>query len=338
VSETKPPLRWGLIGLGWVAADFMLPAIAQNPGSKVLACLGSSEEKSRAFAARFKLERAYASLDAMMADRDIDAVYVATPNAIHREAVEAAARAGKHVLCEKPFSMTIDDAQAMTEACKRAGVVLRVAHQMRCEEVLARARDIVRSGRLGKIAAISLERASANPPRTTWRKDVTQSGVVFDVGVHLLDQIQWIAGEHFVEVMAFTYPDRARGEPDNQITVLGRLEGEGHATVRATREVASAENNLIVEGSEATLITSPLRFVAEHWLRVRDKSETAEERFPASPAYAWEVRAFEDDVHGKRSVLPTGEEGTQLVAVTRAVLDSVQQRRTVAVAQGSSSG
>jgi myo-inositol 2-dehydrogenase/D-chiro-inositol 1-dehydrogenase len=225
--------------------------------------------------------------------------------------------------------MRAEDARAMTEACAHAGVVLRIAHQMRLEAVLARAREIVRSGRLGRIAAVSLERASANPPRTTWRRDVAQSGVVFDVGVHLLDQVQWITGQNFAEVAAFTTPDRARGEPDNQITVLGCLEGGAHAVVRATREVASAENNLIVEGSDATLITSALRFVPEHTLTIRDQTTTTEERFPASPAYAWEIQAFEQDVRGSRSVLPDGDEGTQMVAVTCAVLEAVAQRRIV---------
>ena len=302
------------------------------PGSKLVACLGSSAEKSKSFAAHFAIGHAHPTLDALLADDAIDAVYVATPNALHRDVVVAAARAGKHVLCEKPFAMDVADARAMTQACAAAGVTLRIAHQMRLEAVLARAREIVRSGRLGRIAAISLERASANPPRTTWRTDVAQSGVVFDVGVHLLDQVQWITGQKFAEVTAFTSPDRAAGQPDNQITVLGRLDGDGgHAVVRASREIASAENNLIVEGSAATLITSALRFVPEHTLNVRDKSGTVEERFPASPAYEWEVRAFEQDVQNKRSVLPDGDESAQMVAVTCAVLDAVTQRRTIAV-------
>ena len=332
MSDATKPLGWGVIGTGWVAADFAVPAMLKCPGSRLVACLGSAAEKSKAFAERFGIEHAHPTLESLLANSAVDAVYVATPNALHRDVVVAAARAGKHVLCEKPFAMTVADAHAMTQACAEARVVLRVAHQMRLEAVLDRARAIVRSGRLGKVAAVSLERASANPPRTTWRKDAAQSGVVFDVGVHLLDQIQWITGQRFVEVAAVTSPDRANGEPDNQITVLGRLDGDAHAVARATREVASAENNLIVEGSEATLITSALRFVPEHTLTVRDRSGSAEERFPASPAYEWEMRAFEDDVRGKPSVLPGGADGAQMVAVTCAVIAAAQQRRTIPVA------
>jgi predicted dehydrogenase len=195
-----------------------------------------------------------------------------------------------------------------------------------------RAREIVRSGRLGRIAAISFERASGMPPRTTWRRDVRQSGVVFDVGVHLIDQVHWITGQRFAEVAAFTHPDRRAGEPDDQITILGRMAEDCHAVMRATREVASAENNLIVEGSKATLVTSALRFDPEHVLRVRDAAGSTEERFPASPAYELQVRAFEGDVQGTRSQLPDGEECVHVVATTEAALASVLERRAIAPA------
>jgi 1,5-anhydro-D-fructose reductase (1,5-anhydro-D-mannitol-forming) len=331
MSSTRSPLRWGVIGLGWVSTDFTCPGMMKSPGSQITACLGSSLEKGKAFAQRFQVAHVHATLAAMMSDPEVDAVYVATPNAMHHEAVFAAARAGKHVLCEKPFAMTSDDAREMAQACNKAGIILRVAHQLRMEEVVVRAREIVQSGRLGRLAAISIERASAMPPRTTWRKDVAQSGVVFDVGVHLLDKVQWITGQKFAEVSAFTHPDRRLGIPDDQITVLARLDQDCHAVVRATREVASAENNLIIEGSQATLITSSLRFVSEHTLHVRDASGTTEERFPASANYDLEVQAFEGEVQGKRSQLPSGEESVHTVATTQAVLASVLERRAIAV-------
>jgi predicted dehydrogenase len=151
------------------------------------------------------------------------------------------------------------------------------------------------------------------------------------VGVHLLDLIPWVSGQHFVEVSAFTHPDRRRGEPDDTVTVLGRLDGDCHAVARATREVASAENNLIVEGAEATLITSALRFAPEHVVRVRDRAGTTEERFPASPAYALEIRAFEGELRGERSLLPDGEDSVRTVAVTQAVLQAIDEQRSVAV-------
>ena len=330
-SETPAPVRWGIIGTGWVASDFVAPAMAKNDSSQLTACLGSSVDKGQAFAERFGVERVHGDLAAIMHDPDVDAVYIALPNAMHHEAVLEAARGKKHILCEKPFAMNVTHAREMVEACRDAGVILRIAHQIRLDAAVGRTRDIVRSGRLGRLAAISLERASGLDVRTPWRQDVAQSGVIFDVGVHLLDLIQWVSGQQFVEVSAFTHPDRRLGQPDDTVTVLGRLDGDCHAVARATREVASAENNLIIEGSEATLVTSGLRFVSEHIVRVRDNAGTTEERFAASPAYAWEVIAFEGELRGERSQLPDGQDSLQTVAVTQAVLQSIEERRVAPV-------
>ncbi|MGH8069462.1 MAG: Gfo/Idh/MocA family protein [Candidatus Entotheonellia bacterium] len=331
MSGAQAPIRWGIVGLGWVAADFVAPAMVKSAGSRLAACLGSSPDKGRVFAERFGVERVHGDLEALMHDPGVDAVYIALPNALHHAAVLAAARGKKHVLCEKPFALRVAHAQEMVAACRDAGVILRIAHQLRLDAALVRVREIARSGRLGRLIALSLERASGLGPRTSWRQDVAQSGVIFDVGVHLLDLIPWVSGQRFVEVSAFTHPDRRRGEPDDTITVLGRLDDDCHAVARATREVASAENTLIVEGSEATLITSELRFATEHVIRVRDRAGMTEERFSASPAYELEVLAFEDELRGQRSLLPDGEDSVRTVAVTQAILQAIDERRSVAV-------
>jgi 1,5-anhydro-D-fructose reductase (1,5-anhydro-D-mannitol-forming) len=332
VSSTQRPLRWGVVGLGWVASDFVAPGIVKSPGSELTACLGSTPEKTRAFAGKFGVPRQHADLDSLVGDPDVDAVYIALPNAMHHAAVLKAAAAGKHILCEKPFAMKTAQARAMTDACRKAGIVLRIAHQIRLDAAVVRAREIVRSGRLGRLAEVSLERASGLGSRVSWRNDFEQSGVIYDVGVHLLDLIQYVTGRRFVEVSAFTHPDRRDKKTDDTMTVLGRLEDDCHALAKATREVGNAENNLLIEGSEATLVTSPLRFAKEHVITVRDaRGRVEEERFPVSPAYELQVRAFEDDVAGKRSLLPDGEDSQYIVAVTNAVLQSIDERRIVAV-------
>jgi 1,5-anhydro-D-fructose reductase (1,5-anhydro-D-mannitol-forming) len=330
MGEAQGKCGWGVAGTGWVAGDFVVPAMQQQ-GSKLAACAGSTPEKSRDFAQRFGFARAHDTLKSLLDDPAVDAVYLALPNSMHHEAVLAAARAKKHILCEKPFAMTVAQAREMVAACRDAGVILRIAHQIRLDAAVTRAREIVRSGRLGRLAEISLERGSANPARKTWRLDNKQSGVVFDVGVHLLDLIYWISGQRFVEVSAFSHPDRKTGKSDDTVTILGRLEGECHAVARATREVGSAENNLIVEGADATLYTSSLRFAKEHVVYVRDKNGVTEERFPASPAYAWQVAAFEADLRGERSLLPDGEDNLPTVATLHAALQSIDERRIVTV-------
>lgn len=330
-SDTKP-VRWGIVGLGWVAMDFVGPAMLKSPGSEIVACLGSTPEKSKAYAEKFGVARTHANLQALMNDPDVDAVYIALPNALHHEAVLAGAAAKKHMLCEKPFAMHSHHAREMADACKKAGVILRIAHQIRMDEAVTRARDIVQSGKLGRVVEVLLERTSASPPRKTWRMDNTQSGVMYDVGVHLLDLVQYVTGQKFVEVSAFTHPDRRDGYADDTFTVQGRLSGGGHAHVRATREVPQGLNSLIVEGRDATLQTSPLRWVNEHKVTVRDKNGATEEKFPASPAYEWQIQSFERELQGIRGNLPDGDDSAYTVAVTNAILASINERRIVTVA------
>jgi len=332
VNSTNTPVRWGVVGLGWVATDFVAPGILKSPGSELVACLGSTPAKTRAFAATFNVERAHPDLDSLVRDPQVDAIYIALPNALHHAAVLAAARAGKHILCEKPFAIKTEHAREMAQACREAGVVLRIAHQIRLDAAVVRAREIVQSGRLGRLAEISLERASGLGSRVSWRNDFEQSGVMYDVGVHLLDLIQYVSGRRFVEVAAFTHPDRRKKLPDDTMTVLGRLEDDCHALAKATREVGSAENNLIIEGEQATLITSPLRFAKEHVVTVRDAQGSTAERFPVISAYDLQVQAFETDVRGGRSLLPDGEDSVYTVAVTNAVVQSINERRIVPVA------
>jgi predicted dehydrogenase len=131
VSSIQSPTRWGIVGLGWVAADFVAPALVKSSGSRLAACLGSSIEKGRVFAERFGVERVHDDIEALMHDPGVDAVYIALPNALHHAAVLAAARGKKHVLCEKPFALSVTHAREMVASCRDAGVILRIAHQLR---------------------------------------------------------------------------------------------------------------------------------------------------------------------------------------------------------------
>lgn len=326
------PIRWGIAGPGWVASDFIAPALVASSDSELVACVGSSRAKGEAFAAKFGGCRVHDSVEALMNDPELDAVYIALPNAMHHAAVLAGAKAGKHLLCEKPFALTAAHAREMVQACNRAGIVLRIAHQIRTDAAVRRCRELVLSGRLGRPANILLQRSSIITPRHTWRAEAAQSGVVYDVCVHLIDLAQWILGQRIVEVSAFSHPDRGTNQPDDTFTLLGRTERDCHVVARATREAPHSNNNIIIEAADASLTTSPLRWAKEHVVSVRNKDGVTDETFPASPAYGWQVTAFERELlHGERSVLPDGEDAAHTVAVTQTALQAILERRILAV-------
>src|SRR6478752_5834763 len=131
IDLAETPVSWGFIGASTWASRYLIPAVDALPDARGVGVFSSSRERGEAYAATNGLETAYASLDEMLADPEIDAVYISTTNDLHASQTIAAARAGKHVLCEKPLAVTLPDALSMQEACAEAGVVFGTNHHFR---------------------------------------------------------------------------------------------------------------------------------------------------------------------------------------------------------------
>ena len=331
MAQKEPPLRWGIVGLGGIVVDSIAPAIIDSSHSRLTACAGSSVEKARAFAERFGVKNVCHSHEDLAAHPEVDAVYVATPNALHHAAVLAAAHANKHVLCEKPFALSPAHGRDMIEACGRAGVVLRIAHQIRLETIIQRVREVVLSGALGDLRSITFERIAPVHQPGGWRKDPRQGGVLFDVAVHLLDLVVWISGMRFSEVSAFSHPDRRDHLPDDTIAILGRLGDRCNVVIRASREIPYARNDLTIEGTKGMLATSALRWEDEYVLQITDASGVTDQRFAAVRTYQKEIEAFAGEVRGERSVLPAGADGLYLITLVESIIDSINSRRAIAL-------
>jgi 1,5-anhydro-D-fructose reductase (1,5-anhydro-D-mannitol-forming) len=327
--STRSIVRWGVVGLGGVVVDSVAPAIVASSGSRLVACAGRNLDNARDVAREFSAERAYATQDELFADPEVELVYIATPNALHKDAVLAAARAGKHVLCEKPLALTVEDGREMDAACRSAGVILRVAFQIRLERMLIRVREIIASGALGELRTIGFERTAPLTQRGAWRHELRQGGVLFDVATHLLDLVPWLTGLSYREISAMSHPDRREGKPDDTIAILARLGDHCNAVIRASREIPFAKNDLIVEGTKGMLTTSPVRYVDEYWLQVKDASGVREERFVPTPIYQREVEVMEGELRGERSLLPGAEEAIQMIALADAIFESIETRRIV---------
>ena len=134
IPDTSRPLRIAMIGTGWIADDALAPAVAKAAGAVLWSVLSREEGRARDFAERHGAASpapSHTDLDALLADPELDAVLIASPDGLHAEQCVAAARAGKHVLCEKPMATTAADAERMTAACRDAGVRLGIAYHMR---------------------------------------------------------------------------------------------------------------------------------------------------------------------------------------------------------------
>jgi len=189
------PVQIGVLGLG-TAARACAPAFARHPGLKIVAAADSSEQTRDAFSRDYGVP-AFADLASMLRQPGLDAVYVATPTELHAQHALEALRAGKHVIVEKPMASTLDDAKAMASAAAEAGRVLLVGHSHSFDPPIQKMREVIGSGRLGKVRMINTWCFSdwVYRPRRPQELDPRLGGsVLFRQGSHQFDIIRWIGG------------------------------------------------------------------------------------------------------------------------------------------------
>ena len=200
------PLNWGIAGCGWVARDYVGPAIQASANGRI-AALYDPDPASRNRAAALFAAPAHAGLAAFLATPNLGAIYVAAPNHAHRPLVEAAAAAGLPVLCEKPMATTYEDAQAMVHACAQAGVRYATAFDQRFHAAHRALAALIADNRLGTVTAVRIVYACWLPADwagDNWRIDPARAGggALMDLAPHGLDLAAYLLGEPLVEVAA----------------------------------------------------------------------------------------------------------------------------------------
>ena len=199
------PVRWGIAGFGWVARDYMAPAIREAGHSLVAVCDPDPGARKQADSLGAK---AYADIAGLAADPAVEAVYVATPNHLHRPMVEAVAAAGKAVFCEKPMAARLSDAEGIASACRAGGVLYGTAFDQRHHPAHRALRDCIRSGRVGTVTAIRiayccwLGEGWSKGTGDNWRVDAAKAGggAVMDLAPHGLDLVDFLLEEPIADL------------------------------------------------------------------------------------------------------------------------------------------
>ncbi|WP_346898807.1 Gfo/Idh/MocA family oxidoreductase [uncultured Roseibium sp.] len=205
MTSENGPVRVGVIGLGR-GFVLMLPAFRNDDRVRLVAACAPREESRQAFVEEFG-GKAYDDLEAFCADPEIEVIYVATPHQLHREHVIAAARAGKHVLVDKPLTITLEDGVRMVEACQAAGVHLIVGPSHSFDAPVATARALIESGDFGQVRMINAFNYTDflyRPRRPEELQTELGGGVIFSQGVHQIDIVRLLAGGRGDSVFAMT--------------------------------------------------------------------------------------------------------------------------------------
>jgi 1,5-anhydro-D-fructose reductase (1,5-anhydro-D-mannitol-forming) len=200
-------IGWGLIGASDIAKTRMIESINGQPDSAVVAVMSTNDERAKRYAAENGIARYYSSVDALLADPDVDVVYISTTNERHKSEVSLAAKSGKHVLCEKPLALTLQDAREMLQTCQQAQVVLGTNHHLRNAVTHRALRRLIKEGAIGKPLAARVFHAVYLPPRLQgWRLDKPESGggVILDITVHDADVLHFALDDDAEEVVALS--------------------------------------------------------------------------------------------------------------------------------------
>lgn len=311
-------LRWGLIGCGDIAQKRVAPALRESATCELVAVSRAQSELAESSAKQFGARKWYSDWKELLADEDIDAVYIATPVHLHATQTIAAAEAGKHVLCEKPMAMNVSECDQMIAACRAHKVKLGVAYYRHFYPVVERIKSIIASGDIGtpvmvQISAFEWFNPEADHPRS-WllKKGLGGGGPMFDFGCHRIEVLTNIFGaiKSVRAIIANTVFDR---EVEDTATALFQFAGGACGVLSVSHAAMEPKDSLHIFGSLGSIRVSILN---EGKIRVIGKlGERYESRPPAANFHAPLIENFVAAVTSIREPAVSGEVGRTVAMI-----------------------
>ncbi len=328
-------IHYGIAGFGLHAVKRLMPGFAEATDSCVVALSRRSPEKAKACATEYNIQHAFLSTAELCHCPEVDAVFIASPDAFHLRDVLIAAEHKKHVLCEKPLAMNTEQATQMVMATRNAGVLFGVAHCFRFENSVHRIRERVSGGEIGEVvfARCEFSYPGANHPRT-WLTDsaLAAGGPIADVGVHCIDVLRFILEDDPLTVQAIAHYDAVSGAVEAAAIVnLSFVRGVLATVLVSTR--AEYRTPIEIVGTTGTLradqalnVDHPLQLKLIHRGNVVDTEEIMNDH-----VYARQVDAFSAAIERKAPFPVPGEEGARNQAVLDATYRSIRTGRTESI-------
>ena len=306
------PIRWGLIGCGDVARKRVAAALSEAPNSQLVSACRRDEAKLNEFCATFGVARAYTRDEELLADNDIDAVYIATPVCHHRRQTQAAAKAGKHVLVEKPMGMSVEDCDDMIDACARHRVKLGVAYYRRFYPAVRRMAELLEQGAIGAPMAATVVTATAPAiypeEEGSWRVRLEEGGggALMDIGSHRINLLLHLLGDA-VEVTACCGNVDSRYEAEDCASLVLTFTSGIQATVQCLFGPARDPDFFSIVGTEGRITSAPLN--GGELVIERGGGRSVESLPPHANFCTPLVADFVSAIREDRQPLVSGEEG-----------------------------
>ena len=337
-GDPNRKLGIALVGLGSLSEHQIAPALAgKTKRCKLTGLVSGHHDKAEAWAKKYGVPEAniydYQSFDRIKDNPEIDIVYVVLPNGMHAEYTIRAAKAGKHVLCEKPMAVSVKECDQMIAACKAAGRQLAIAYRLHFEpnnlEMMRLAREKVH----GAVKIIEAAAGFRIGDPNQWRLDkkLAGGGSLMDIGIYALQAARYIAGEEPVSVSAqATTTDPVKFKPGVDETVLFTLKFPSGIVANCASSYATGINRFRASAERGWFEVSPaLNYVGIKG-RAADQSNTIKD-FDFAPVdhFAAEMDDFADCILTGRQTRVPGEEGRRDVRIMTAIYQAAAASKTI---------
>jgi glucose-fructose oxidoreductase len=342
VARAAPDRKLGyaIVGLGQYGRDVILPQFVNCKHSRVTALVSGDRAKALAAATKYGVPESaiysYADFDRIRDNPDVDIVYVCLPNSMHAEYTIRAAKAGKHVMCEKPMAISVAECEAMIRACKTAGKKLMIGYRCHFEPVNLEAMRLARSGAAGKIRYVRSEHGFVQGDPNKWRlkRALSGGGSLMDMGVYSLQAARYMTGEEPIAVTARESTDRR--DPrfrEVEDMIEWTLEFPSGAIAGCQSMYSANQNHILLMGDKGRIELEPAtRYDGNHMWTGRDGRETEITSIPPGPGktqFAGQLDHLAECILDGREPIVSGEEGLRDMRIVEAIYRSAREGRTV---------
>jgi glucose-fructose oxidoreductase len=331
----KQKIRYGVVGLGWFAQEAALPAFAHTENSELVALVSGEPTKRAELAKQYGVQHTYSyeEYDAFLASGKVDAVYIALPNHLHCDYAVRTAKAGLHILCEKPMAVTVEECEAMMQAAQDNHVKLMIAYRLHLEEANLQAVEILRSGQLGEpriFNSLFTQQTVAGNIRVDEEKG---GGTLDDIGIYCINAARYLFQDEPIEVFATsaTNGEERFQEVAEMTSAILRFPGDRLASFTCSFGAAKVSTYQIV-GTKGDLRVDPAYSTQgeiKHTLTINGKQQ--ERSFEPHDQIAAEFVYFSNCILQNQDAEPSGKEGLIDVQIIRALYQSIETGKFVQV-------
>jgi predicted dehydrogenase len=333
-SSRTGPVRYAVVGLGHIAQVAVLPAFRHaQRNSRLVALVSDDARKQRLIGEKYRVNQTWSYDQYEACLERVDAVCIALPNSMHAEYTIRAARAGVHVLCEKPMAVTAAECQSMIDACRRHRVKLMIAYRLHFEAITLRVIDLVRKGRIGEPKFFNSSFALTVRQGNIRAQPELGGGSLYDIGVYCINAARHLFGSEPSEVTAISVNSGAANvkKIDESTGALLRFGGERVAAFVTSFNAADVGCYQIV-GTKGDVAVDPAYEYAEglsYKLTVNGKTRRV--RIGKRDQFAPELLYFSDCILKDREPEPSGKEGLQDVRIVEALYKSARTGKVISI-------